>query len=71
MKSKRLEERDEFAIEFSMFLNNNMYENMFEDLNNDGKTWASYCDDIFDYDLKKRFTIQELLEIFKKEKGYE
>lgn len=56
---------DTFAIDFAMFLSNNLFENMFQDLNKDGKTWASYNDDSDDIDLIIKYTIHELLEMFK------
>lgn len=56
---------DDYAIEFAMFLSNNSFENMFQDLNKDGKIWASYNDDSDDIDLIKKYTIRELLEMFK------
>jgi hypothetical protein len=63
-------EADDFAIGFALFLSKNMYENIYKDIDEDGKTWVSYFQIGFD-DLStaKRFTIQELLEIYKKEKG--
>ena len=61
---------EEFAIEFALFLSENMYENMYNDINKDGKTWVSYLQDGFhEHTQAERFTIQEILEIFKKEKG--
>lgn len=60
---------DTFAIEFALFLSENMYENMYNDINKDGKTWVSYLQDGFhEHTQAERFTIQEILEIFKKEK---
>ncbi len=61
---------DEFAIGFTLFLSDNVYENMYQDIDGDGKTWVSYLHDGYDnHPTARRFTIQELLEIFKKEKG--
>lgn len=60
---------DDYAIEFALFLSENMYENMYNDINKDGKTWVSYLQDGFhEHTQAERFTIQEILEIFKKEK---
>ena len=61
---------DEFAINFALFLSDNLYENMYQDIDEDGKTWVSYLHDGYDHHpTARRFTIQELLEIYKKEKG--
>ena len=59
-------EKDDFAIGFGLFLSENMYENMYQDLDEDGKTWISYIQEGFDDRMTaNRFTIQELLEIYK------
>ena len=35
----------ENAIKFALWLSDNMYENMYQDVEGDGKTWVSYADD--------------------------
>ena len=63
---------DDYAIEFALYLSENIYENMYQDVDNDGKTWVSYLDEESQHrETAERFTIQEILQIFKKEKGYE
>lgn len=63
---------DDYAIEFALYLSENTYEDMYNDIDNDGKTWVSYLQEGSEnYETAKRFTIQEILQIFKKEKGYE
>jgi hypothetical protein len=60
--------QDEFAIGFVLFLSDNLYESMYQDIDEDGKTWVSYFHDGHNnYSTAQRFTIQELLEIYKKE----
>ena len=61
---------DDYAIEFALYLSENMYEDMYNDVDKDGKTWVSYLEEGFDdRETAERFTIQEILQIFKKEKG--
>jgi hypothetical protein len=61
---------DNYAIEFAEWLSENMYENMYEDIDNNGKTWITYLEDGFDiYNTANRYTIKEILEIFKTQKG--
>ncbi len=58
---------EDFAIGFGLFLSENMYEDMYQDIDKDGKTWVSYNQEGFDNRITaNRFTIQELLEIYKK-----
>lgn len=60
---------DDYAIEFALYLSENIYENMYQDVDNDGKTWVSYLEEGFDNrETSNRLTIQEILQIFKKEK---
>jgi len=55
----------EFAIGFTLFLSDNVYENMYQDIDGDGKTWVSYLHDGYDnHPTAQRFTIQELIEIY-------
>ena len=62
-------QKDDYAIEFALFLSENMYEDMYQDKDGDGKTWVTYNQEGFDSrSTAERFTIQEVLEIFKKEK---
>jgi hypothetical protein len=46
------------AILFAQWNSKEGYDNMFEDIDNDGRTWASY------FDESKRFTIKELYDNF-------
>ena len=54
----------ENAIKFALWLSENMYENMYQDVEGDGKTWVSYADDgdnnYSHYDTANRYTIEEL-----------
>jgi hypothetical protein len=59
--------KEKFAIDFALFLSEKMYENRYQDIDNDGKTWVNYDDEYFGERLKaNRYTIEEILEIFKK-----
>ena len=59
-----------FAIKFALFLSDNMYEDMYQDSDGDGKTWVSYHEDGFEnYSTANLFTIEEILDIFKKRSG--
>jgi hypothetical protein len=58
---------EEIAIRFAFFLSDNMYEDMYQDKDGDGRNWVTYKQEGFDnYSTAEKFTIQELLEIFKK-----
>ena len=56
--------KDKFAIEFALWINDNLYENYF----NKKKSWVSLFD-LDNYNEKEvpRYTIKELLKIFKDE----
>ena len=59
---------DDYAIEFALFLSERMYEDMYQDIDKDGKTWVTYLQNGYhSLSTAERFTIQEILEIFKKE----
>ena len=65
-KSKDISD-NKLAIGFALFLSDNVYENMYQDIDKDGKTWVSFLHDGYDnHPTAQRFTIQELLEIYKK-----
>ena len=59
------------AIKFALWLSENMYENMYQDIEENGKTWVSYADDdddsYSDYYTAKRYTIEELYNKYKNE----
>lgn len=58
---------EETAIRFAFFLSDNMYEDMYQDKDGDGKTWVTYTQEGFESrSTAERFTIQE---IFKKSQG--
>jgi hypothetical protein len=46
------------AIRFAKWLEEKSYNDMFQDVKNDGETWASYADE------SKRFTIKDLYKQF-------
>jgi hypothetical protein len=52
---------EETAIKFALFLSDNLYEYMYQDIDNDGKTWVTYRQEGYEhFDTAERFTIQEL-----------
>jgi len=57
------------AIKFALWLSENMYEDMYQDIEENGKTWVSYEDDddysYSDYNTAKRYTIEELYNKYK------
>ena len=59
------------AIKFALWLSQNMYENMYQDIEENGKTWVSYTDNTdhsySDYKTAKRYTIEELYNKYKNE----
>jgi tRNA G46 methylase TrmB len=56
---------DNHAIDFALFLSKNMYEDMYQDIDKDGKTWVCFPDDLHNNRKKaKRYTIEELLKKF-------
>lgn len=59
------------AIKFALWLSENMYEDMYEDIEKNGKTWASCADNddyiYSDYYTAKRYTIKELYNKYKNE----
>ncbi len=56
--------KDKFAIEFALWINDNLYENYF----NKKKSWVSLFDlDKYNEKEVPRYTIKELLKIFKDE----
>lgn len=60
--------KDDFAINFALWLSENSYENMYQDLDEDGATWVSYLHEGFDIrSTATLFTIEELLELYKEE----
>ena len=58
----------EQAIEFAVWLSDNIFENTYQDRDNDGKTWTSLNESLennthsFDDDI--RYTIEEIYELF-------
>jgi hypothetical protein len=59
------------AIKFALWLSENMYEDMYQDIEENGKTWVSYADNddhsYSDYNTAKRYTIEELYNKYKNE----
>lgn len=52
---------EDTAIRFALFLSDNVYENMYQDIDKDGKTWVTYTQEGFNSrSTAERFTIQEL-----------
>lgn len=58
------------AIQFGLYLSNNLYENQWQDVDGDGKTWICMNDDGYEECHKredhKRYTIEEIFNEFKK-----
>jgi hypothetical protein len=49
------------AIEFAKYICDNMWQNMYYDIDNDGKTWVACVSDIaYQYDMAHRVTIEEI-----------
>ena len=61
------------AIKFGLYLSDNIYENQWQDIDNDGKTWVCMndkgyeeCDKREDH---KRYTIEEIYNKFKNQEN--
>jgi len=57
------------AIQFGLYLSDNIYENQWQDIDNDGKTWVCMNDEGYEECDKredhKRYTIEEIYNEFK------
>ena len=57
------------AIQFGLYLSDNIYENQWQDIDNDGKTWVCMNDEDYELFYKredfKRYTIEEIYNKFK------
>ena len=57
------------AIQFGLYLSDNIYENQWQDIDNDGKTWVCMNDEGYEeYHRRedhKRYTIEEIYNKFK------
>ena len=61
------------AIKFGLYLSNNLYEERWQDIDDDGKTWVCMNDEGFEenntYRTSKRYTIKEIYNKFKKQEN--
>ncbi len=59
------------SIQFAQYIADNIYENQWQDIDNDGKTWVCMNDDGYEECHKredhKRYTIEEIYKEFKKQ----
>ena len=57
---------DKRAIEFALWIEENMWTLTFQDVNNDGRTWTNYDDEngLLEYETSIRYTIEEIYNDF-------
>lgn len=60
----------ELAILFAEYISDNIYENTYQDINKDGRTWTCYNDVDYvinsSYETAKRYTVSEIYNEFLK-----
>lgn len=57
----------ETACLFAIWLNDNAYYDMFQDIDNNGKTWCQEDGELKSVHTAEKYTILELFEIFKEQ----
>ena len=67
--------KQKIAIKFAVWVQENMYELTYQDMDNDGRVWTNHQDNDNKYSFKgdTRYTIEEIYSIYliHKNKGYE